>query len=213
MTYTLVVGAAPAPHAEDFYRALLAGAGAVVAADAAGPWCAALGRIPDAIVGDLDSADPDEIGRLERLGVHIERHPTAKDETDLELAVDAALERWALPVCITAAFTKRLDHTLAALGLVARAGAGARIEEPAWRAWACAPGRPLRLSIRRGATYSIVALEPCTGVTARGGRWELADAELAPLSGRGISNEALGGELTVTVGSGSLVVIANDTAV
>jgi hypothetical protein len=32
MTYTLVVGAAPAPHAEDFYRGLLASASAVVAA-------------------------------------------------------------------------------------------------------------------------------------------------------------------------------------
>ena len=54
MTFTLVVGAAPAAGADDFYRGLLVSANAVVAADAAGPWCAALGRTPDVVVGDFD---------------------------------------------------------------------------------------------------------------------------------------------------------------
>lgn len=213
MTYTLVVGAAPAAGADDFYRGLLAAAGAVVAADAAGPWCASLGRVPDVVVGDFDSADPDAIARLERLGVCVERHSPDKDDTDLELAVRVARERWALPLCLTAAFTDRIDHTLAAIGVVLRAGAGAWIAEPSWRAWPCSPELPLSVSLERGTTYSIVALGPCKGVTARGGRWELRDATLAPLSGRGVSNEAVGTPLTVEVGSGVLVVVANDHSV
>jgi thiamine pyrophosphokinase len=166
--------------------------------------------LPGVVVGDFDSADPDDIERLERQGVAVERHPSDKDETDLELAVRAALDRWPTPVCLTAAFSERLDHTLAALGLLARAGAGAYVAEPSWRAWQCAPRRSLRLSLERGTTYSIIALEPCTGVTARGGRWELTDAALAPLSGHGISNEVLGSEITISVDHGSLVVVAND---
>jgi len=213
MSCTLVVGAAPAAGADDFYRGLLASADAVVAADAAGPWCAALGRIPDVVVGDFDSADPDEIDRLERLGVCVERHPSDKDDTDLELAVRVARERWALPVCLTAAFSDRVDHTLAAIGVVLRAGPGAWIAEPTWRAWPCSPEGPLSLSLERGTTYSIVALGSCEGVTARGGRWELSDATLAPLSGRGVGNEAVGSDLTVSVRSGSLVVVANDHTV
>ncbi|HEY5433073.1 MAG TPA: thiamine diphosphokinase [Coriobacteriia bacterium] len=213
MTFTLVVGAAPAAGADDFYRGLLVSANAVVAADAAGPWCAALGRTPDVIVGDFDSGDPDEIDRLERFGVCIERHPSDKDDTDLELAVRVARERWALPVCLTAAFSDRIDHTLAAIGVLLRAGTGAGIAEPSWRAWPCSPERPLSVSLERGTTYSIVALGPCEGVTARGGRWELSNATLAPLSGHGISNEAVGTVLTVRVRSGSLVVVANDHSV
>jgi len=213
MRQVLVVGAAPAPHADAFYRSLLASACAVVAADAAGEWCTMLGRLPDVVVGDFDSADPDEVDRLERLGVRIERHPADKDATDLELAVAVARKRWELPVCITAAFTGRLDHTLAALGLVLRAGRGARIAEPSWRAWPCCAGRPLSLDLARGTTYSILALERCEGVTALGGRWALEDASLEPLSGRGVSNEATGSGLQVSVRSGSLVVIANDTGV
>jgi thiamine pyrophosphokinase len=213
MREVLVVGAAPAPDSDDFYRELLASASAVVAADAAGEWCAALGRIPDVLVGDFDSADITEVDRLEGLGVSVERHPADKDVTDLELAVAVAHERWALPVCITAAFSERIDHTLAALGLVMRSGMGAHIAEPSWRAWPCAPGRPLQIALVRGTTYSIVALEPCEGVDARGGQWELADASLEPLSGRGISNEALGHGLQVSVRRGSLILVANDAAV
>jgi thiamine pyrophosphokinase len=213
MSEVLVVGAAPAPDSEGFYRDLLASATAVVAGDAAGEWCASLGRLPDVIVGDFDSADPEEIERLERLGVRIESHPADKDTTDLELAVAVSHDLWALPVCLTAAFSERLDHTLAALGLIMRAGKGARIAEPTWRAWPCSPGRPLQLALARGLSYSIVALEHCEGVTALGGHWELKQDALEPLSGRGVSNEALGSELQVRVRRGSLIVIANDIIV
>jgi len=213
MNEVLVVGAAPAPNAEAFYRSLLASAQAVVAADAAGEWCVALGRVPDAVVGDFDSAGPQAADRLERLGARVERHPAHKDATDLELAVAVARERWALPVCLTAAFTDRLDHTLAALGLVLRAGDGAHIVEPSWRAWPCVPDRPLRLELARGTTYSLLALERCEGVDATGGKWELHDADMEPLSGYGVSNEAAGERLGISVRRGSLLVIANDAGV
>ncbi|HEY5517698.1 MAG TPA: thiamine diphosphokinase [Coriobacteriia bacterium] len=213
MREVLVVGAAPAPHADAFYRSLLASARTVVAADAAGEWCVKLGRVPDVVVGDFDSADLRAADRLERLGIRVERHPVDKDETDLELAVAVAKERWDLPVCITAAFTARLDHTLAALGLVLRAGDGAHIVEPSWRAWPCVPGRPLQLQLACGMTYSLLALERCEGVDAMGGKWGLQNADLEPLSGLGVSNEAAGAELQISVRSGSLLVIANDAEV
>lgn len=213
MTFALVVGAAPVAGQEDFYRSLLISASAVVAADAAGEWCAALGRLPDAMVGDFDSADTNEVARLEALGVIVERHPADKDATDLELAVAFARRCWPFPVCLTAAFSARLDHTLAALGLATRAGDGAWIAEPTWRAWVCTPSRPLSLELPYGSVYSVIALEPCEGVYARGGRWELLDTSLAPLSGHGISNEARGGELRIRVRSGHLLVVANDVAV
>jgi len=213
MREVLVVGAAPSAHSDAFYRELLASAPTVVAADAAGEWCARLGRVPDVVVGDFDSAGHGAADRLERLGARVERHPEDKDVTDLELAVAVARERWALPVCLTAAFTDRFDHSLAALGLVLRAGAGARIVEPSWRAWPCMAGAPLRLDLARGATYSLLALERCEGVEAMGGEWGLHDTTLEPLSGRGVSNVATGAEIRISVRSGSLLVIANDAEV
>jgi thiamine pyrophosphokinase len=69
------------------------------------------------------------------------------------------------------------------------------------------------LELGRGTTYSLLALDRCEGVDAIGGRWSLTDATLEPLSGRGVSNEATGAELRISVRSGNLLVIANDTGV
>jgi len=62
-------------------------------------------------------------------------------------------------------------------------------------------------------TYSLLALERCEGVDAMGGKWGLQNADLEPLSGLGVSNEAAGAELQISVRSGSLLVIANDAEV
>jgi len=212
MKQVLVVGAAPVAGADDFYRSLLADAAHVVAADGAGEWCVRLGRVPDVVVGDFDSALPGAEQRLADLGALVERHPSDKDLTDLELAVDLALARWALPVCLTAAFTGRMDHTLAAIGLVLRGGAGASVAEPGWRAWACLPGEPLTVGLPAGTTFSVIAAGPSTGVNVSGARWKLEDHTLEPLSGRGVSNEAVGGDILVSVASGQLVVLASDVS-
>lgn len=210
MNEILVVGAAPIAGAEAFYGALLSEAAHVVAADAAGEWCVRLGRVPDFVVGDFDSSSEGAVDRLTGLGACIERFPTDKALTDLEIAVDVALRHWTAPICITAAFTGRLDHTLAAIGLLTRAGAQARIAEPDWRAWTADPAHPLRLRLAAGSTFSIIALEACSGVTARGGRWELVGQVLQPLSGRGVSNEALDADITVSVEQGRLLVLSVD---
>lgn len=210
MNEVLIVGAAPAPASEEFYRSLLTAAAAVVAADGAGEWCVLMGRVPDLVVGDFDSAHEGAQRRLEALGATVRCHPTDKDLTDLELAVDAAIERWDLPLCLTAAFTGRMDHTLAALGLLTRAGESARVAEPGWRAWACGPGKPLHIDLPDGATFSVIATEPSRGVDVTGARWELHDRELDTFSGHGVSNEASSGRTVVSVEQGSLIVLAVD---
>jgi len=212
MTRTLVVGAAPTEGADDFYRGLLSSASHVVAADAAGEWCVALGRIPDIVVGDFDSAAEDAQARLCALGVDVRPFPADKDLTDLELAVGAALELGD-PITVTAAFTRRPDHTLAAFGTLAVAGADALGIEPAWTARVCVPGRPVRFDAAAGETVSVQALGAASGVGVSGTRWPLADAQLAPLSGHGVSNVALGGPVCVECCAGTLIVmvIRDDT--
>lgn len=207
MSYTLVVGAAPVEGEEEFYRGLLGGALSVVAADAAGEWCTALGRTPDLVVGDFDSALPGAEARLVAAGSEVARFPADKDATDLELAIRAAQDRYAKPIVVTASFSRRVDHTLAALGALVRAGAGARILEPGWTAAVCGAASPVVLDAPAGATFSVIAIGDATGVNVTGAAWPLADEPLAALSGRGVSNLADGGPLCVSVGSGTLVII------
>jgi thiamine pyrophosphokinase len=207
MTYTLVVGAAPAEGRDDFYSALLSGAGRVVAADAAGEWCAGLGRVPDVVVGDFDSALPGAEARLAALGAEVVSYPCDKDETDLELAVDVARGLGDAPIVLTASFTRRVEHTLAAFGALARAGTGARAADPGWCAFLCDPGSDLSLELADGAALSLIALADAAGVTMTGTAWTLEGADLRALAGRGISNRAVGGPVRVSTLSGSLALV------
>lgn len=204
---TLVAGAAPIPGAERFYRALLAEADHVVAADAAGEWCVGLGRVPDVVVGDFDSASEGAAERLATAGAQVVAVSVDKDETDLELAVEVARVRFGLPVVITAAFTGRLDHTLASLGTLERAGAGACVREPGWSAWLCTREEPFAATLQPGTPLSLLAPAGASGVSVHGTKWPLNGEYLEPLSGRGVSNEALGGHVDVSVGEGLLLVI------
>ena len=98
----------------------LDGADQVVAVDGGTAWLASLGRRPDWVIGDLDSADPSLIAALEADGVPIERHAAAKDASDTELAVSAALAAGADELVILGALAgPRLDHQLANLMLLA----------------------------------------------------------------------------------------------
>ncbi len=51
----------------------------------------ALGLRPDAVVGDLDSLEAETVAELAASGVEIERYPVAKNQTDLELAIERGL--------------------------------------------------------------------------------------------------------------------------
>ena len=75
---------------------------------------------PDLIIGDLDSADPSDVKRFRDQGVEVRQYPPEKDETDLELALDAAIELQPDCIWILGALGKRIDQTLANIFLLAR---------------------------------------------------------------------------------------------
>ena len=79
----------------------------------------ALGLRVDLVVGDLDSVDAADLEAAVADGTEVERHPTAKDATDLELALDAAVARGATRVLVVGAHGGRLDHFLANVLLLA----------------------------------------------------------------------------------------------
>lgn len=209
---TLIVGAAPAAGADHFYRALLASAEKVVACDAAGEWCCALGRIPDIAVGDFDSATLGAAERLRGVGVDVRVYPREKDETDLDLALRAARETGCQKVVFTAAFTLRLDHTLAAVGTLLRASdMEVSVQEPGFfgvlaDAAACPS---VSFSTAPGQTVSVIALRAASGVSLTGLAYPLDNADLDLLSSLGVSNTASGGHVSVTLAEGTVLVLAS----
>lgn len=210
----LIVGASPLAGAERWYRDVLYAADLVVACDAAGEWCVRLGRVPDLTLGDFDSAATGAVERLRALGVEVIEFPARKNESDLDLAVGAALERNASSVTVAAAFTNRLDHTLAALGLALRVPADVdlRFADPGLEARVVrAPAEThLELDVLPGALVSVLALTRASGVTLGGLDYPLVDSSLDALSSLGISNRATGSRITVDVAQGTLLVMSVD---
>ena len=77
------------------------------------------GRTPDVVIGDLDSVTDETLAQLRAQGVQIEKYPTRKDMTDLELALQYAIEhdlRW---IRFIGALGGRYDQTLANTFLMA----------------------------------------------------------------------------------------------
>ena len=84
----------------------------VIAADSGLGLAAALGVCADLVVGDMDSVDPAALAAAEHAGAQVQRHPVAKDATDLELALDAALALGPADVTVVGGHGGRLDHFL-----------------------------------------------------------------------------------------------------
>lgn len=92
---------------------LLTQADFLIAADGGANHCTRLGLTPDILLGDLDSIKPAILAKLESEGVAIHRHPTRKDATDLELALDLAVEKGAQTIWLIGALGGRWDMSLA----------------------------------------------------------------------------------------------------
>ncbi len=184
-------------------------AGRVVAADGGVDRALALGLEVDLAVGDFDSASPRALADAEASGARIERHPTEKDATDLELALDAALAYGAARVLVVGHDGGRLDHLLAGV-LVLGEERFARLTIDAYLGLA-------RLHVCRGTRTldgepgELVTLLPIHG-TAEGVRTEglvfpLHGETLRAGSSRGASNELSAPSATVTVERGVLLAV------
>ena len=181
----------------------------VIAADGGANWCAAWGWQPDLVIGDMDSVDEAVAGRLRADGVAFAHHPVEKDETDLELALRASVERGANVIIVAAALGGRIDHTLGNLALLALpllTDVQVRMVDG---------GQSISLVRERlvidGAAGDTLSLVPfggdAHGVSVTGVYWPLTDADLPLGPSLGISNRLTGSQAEVTVQMGALLVV------
>jgi thiamine pyrophosphokinase len=182
----------------------------IIAADGGARLALACKRVPDVVVGDLDSLSQDDLAGLLACGAKIERYPMSKDETDLELALLAAVERGATWIRVIGAVGDRIDQVLANITLLSLpelAGRDARLVAVRQTLWLIGPGQHT-LHGTRGDTISLI---PLVGETknVRTDRLEypLRGETLRPGPARGVSNVMLAKTARVSLDAGLLVVV------
>ncbi len=193
----------------EWVRPYLDAASAVIAANGGSKHLYRLGHLPDVVIGDMDSLPRQTRQWLEEANVPMIVAPAKKDETDLELALLYASERYKEEILIVAAFGGRLDQTLANIFLLALpALAGQRIEllSAHQRAWLVTDKSEIQGEI--GDTVSLIPLGGDVQVRqTQGLLWALTDEILAFGPARGVSNVLTGNVASVAVGSGTLLCI------
>jgi len=181
----------------------------VIAADSGVEHAQSLGLRIGLIVGDLDSADPAAVDAAVADGAAVERHPAAKDATDLELALRAARDRGVTRIVVVGGYGGRLDHFLGnALVLAGADLVGVAVEWLVDGARLTVVRDRATLEGKPGDLCSLLAVGgPAVGVTTRGFRFPLAGEDLLPGSTRGVSNELLEPTAEVTLGGGVLLAV------
>ncbi|ETX30035.1 thiamine diphosphokinase [Roseivivax isoporae] len=155
-----------------------------IAADGGADRLLALGRVPDALIGDLDSVSEAALARLPPDRVH---RIDEQDTTDF----DKCLRSVAAPLVEAHGFLgARLDHSLAVLNTLARHPHRPCLLVGPDDAVALVPP-VLDLDLTPGTRVSLWPLAAATG-RSRGLKWPIDGLTLAPDGITGTSNEALG---------------------
>jgi thiamine pyrophosphokinase len=195
----------PVP-ADPALRKQLGATDVVIAADSGLYAARRLGLRVDLLVGDLDSVDPADIADP---SLEVERHPRAKEKTDIALALDRARDLRPRRLIVVSGGGGRLDHEFGNL-LVLASPAYADMEIDAF----IGDARVFVIRSRRdltgpeGRLISLFAVDgPALGVTTTGLRFPLHEDVLEPLSSHGVSNEFLGGPASVSLTTGTLLAI------
>lgn len=186
----------------------LSRAQAVIAADGGIRYPLALGQIPDTLIGDLDSLPEGIDEQLADWDMELIRYPSAKEETDLELALLHARRRFPdAELLVLGGFGGRLDQTLGNITLLAHPeliGHSVTLLDEYETARLITAEATIT-----GRAGDVVSLIPLGGpVRVRetiGLRWPLQDEILDFGPTRGISNEMTGERATVRLSDGMLL--------
>jgi thiamine pyrophosphokinase len=178
----------------------------VIAADSGLYAAQRLGLQPDVLVGDLDSVDP---AVVDNAPFDVDRHPRAKDRTDIVLALDRACELRPQRLIVVSGGGGRLDHAFANLLVLASpAYAAMQVDALVGTARLAVIRDQRELSGPPGRLISLFAVGgPAHGVTTAGLLYPLRDDVLDPTSSRGVSNEFIGGPARISLSSGTLLAI------
>ena len=197
-----------------FYQAI-ASADLIIAADSGAATALQYGCVPAIVVGDFDSLDTRLLQELSERGSQVRQVAVEKNETDTELAVQAAIEEGATGITLLGALGgERFDHTMANILLLADIETvPAKIVDGPAICWLV---RGPASSVIDGQKGDLLSLLPLTseaiGVRTKGLYYPLHGETLRFGKPRGVSNVLTQEQAEVSLEEGMLLVVHIDTS-
>lgn len=207
---TVIIANGDPPTQDDIHRWLRSG-DALLCADGGARAALRFGLHPQRVIGDFDSLTDDELRELEQGGAMLERHPTHKDETDLELALLYAANTASDEIVVLGALGGRLDQTIAnvlLLAMPALAQHRVLIASGNEQTFLLRPDALLELRGEPGDTVSLIPFGgDAHGIITEGLEYPLRDESLRFGPARGVSNVMLGRRATIRFSAGLLLCV------
>lgn len=184
----------------------------LVAVDSGAEALYAKGIVPDYFLGDFDSLENVLLEKIEQnYPERIVRFPSMKNETDSELALQFALKFESERIILYGATGTRIDHVWANINILLQAekqGVSAVICDTHNRVQLLLPKRELQIVNDEYQFLSLLAFsEEVKGLRATGLKYPLEDLSLKQGSTRGLSNELIGKQASISIVEGILLVI------
>ncbi|THB76570.1 MAG: thiamine diphosphokinase [Desulfobulbaceae bacterium] len=164
----------------------------LIGADGGANLCSEWGLKADIVIGDFDSIKPDLLQLCKNdPAVEVFQHPTRKDQTDLELAMDLAIARGGKEILLAGALGHRWDMSLATLLIGTQEKyqqISLSIIDPDCLISLHRPGIPYSFHDLVGKTVSFLPLGEISGLYLEGFEYDLEGDTLPCGSSRGVSN-------------------------
>lgn len=168
-----------------------------------------LGISPDVFIGDFDSCNFEDVRFSELLkNAEIVRYNPMKDDTDMQLCIDCAIERKCDEIILFAALGGRVDHELSNIFhlkyMLDKGVCGAIFSE---KNRIYITDSHFEIEKQDGFKLSVIPLtSSASGITLKGLLYPLENASLIQGTSLGISNEFLADTAEISVKSGVLLV-------
>ena len=212
----LIIGSGNAPH-KDLLKMRYEWADLVIAADGGGAYLTQNNYKPHILLGDFDSIKDESLIELRaQSDIEIFSFPVHKDFTDMELAINLAIERGAKEVVLLGASGTRLDHTMAnvfLLDILLKEGIKACLQDNHNQVYLIggvdfAPINELTIKKQGIQKVSLLPITSCVeGVNTKGLSYPLCEATLYFGSSLSVSNEFFDDTAVISLKKGSLLVI------
>ena len=166
-------------------------------------------RLPNLLIGDLDSITSGELAAVSEKGIEILRFPEEKDETDLELVLRETASRGYKTILIAGALGGRIDQLLANLFLLMLPelqGLDVRIVDRCQEIFLIRTN--VKISGQAGDIVSLIPLkDSAAGISTTGLKYPLSEETLLIERSRGVSNRMVEPHALVTLKNGCLLCI------